>query len=170
MMKKTALIIVIMTAFCSGFAFNSMLSKQKNDEPFKKVTGIGGIFFKCKDPEKVKDWYNKNLGLKTDEYGTVFVWYQGADSTKKGYTQWTPFANNTKYFGTSSQDFMIDYRVADLDALVAELKKNNVTIVDSIERYNYGNFVHILDCEGNKVQLWQPIDTAYGKFENDQTK
>ena len=169
-MKKIAfLIVIIITAFCSGFTFSSMLSKQKSNQSFKKVTGIGGIFFKCKNPEKIKNWYNKNLGLKTDAYGTVFVWYQGADSTKKAYTQWTPFKNTTKYFGDSSQKFMIDYRVADLDALVTQLKKDNVTVVDSIERYNYGSFVHVLDCEGNKVELWQPIDTAYGKFPDDQT-
>lgn len=92
-MKKTILIIAaIAISFCSGFAFNSIITKQKsNNQPIKKVTGIGGIFFKCKDPEKLKDWYNKNLGLNTDKYGTNFVWYQGADSTKKGYTQWSLF-------------------------------------------------------------------------------
>ena len=80
------------------------------------------------------------------------------DSTKKGLTQWNPFPENTKYFEPSAKDFMINYRVENLEALVEELKKENVTIVDKIESYDYGKFVHILDIEGNKIQLWEPKD------------
>jgi predicted enzyme related to lactoylglutathione lyase len=78
------------------------------------------------------------------------------DSTKKGLTQWNPFPENTKYFEPSTKDFMINYRVENLEALVEELRKENVTIVDKIETYDYGKFVHILDIEGNKIQLWEP--------------
>jgi predicted enzyme related to lactoylglutathione lyase len=127
----------------------------------KKVTGIGGIFFKCKDPNAVNEWYKSHLGLNTGPYGASFEWLE-ADPTpegpKKGLTQWNPFAENTKYFEPSAKDFMINYRVADLEALVAELKKENVTILDAIECYDYGKFVHILDIEGNKIQLWEPKD------------
>ena len=87
-----------------------------------------------------------------------FEWYEGADSAKKGQTQWTTFPETTKYFEPSTKDFMINYRVENLEALVDELKKNGVTIVDTIETYDYGKFVHILDAEGNKVQLWEPKD------------
>ena len=124
----------------------------------KKVTGIGGIFFKCKDPKKMTEWYQNNLGLNTNPYGATFDWYEGADSTKKGQTQWTPLSETTKYFAPSTKDFMINYRVENLEALVEELKKNGVTLVDSIETYDYGKFIHILDAEGNKVQLWEPKD------------
>jgi len=124
----------------------------------KKVTGIGGIFFKCKDPNKIKEWYQKHLGLDTNPYGASFEWYEEPDSTKKALTQWTPFPETTKYFDPSGKDFMINYRVADLVGLVEELKKEGVTILDSIETYDYGKFVHILDAEGNKIQLWEPID------------
>ena len=124
----------------------------------KKVTGIGGVFFKCKDPEKMKDWYKTHLGLNTGPYGASFEWYQEADGKKKGLTQWNPFKETTKYFEPSPKEFMINYRVDDLEALVEELKQNGVTIVDNIETYDYGKFVHILDMEGNKVELWQPID------------
>ncbi len=123
-----------------------------------KVTGIGGIFFKCKDPHKMKAWYHKNLGLNTNPYGATFEWYQRADSTTKSTTQWTPFAETTKYFEPSTKDFMINYRVENLLALVEELKGNGVTIVDDVENYDYGKFVHILDEEGNKIQLWEPIE------------
>ena len=124
----------------------------------KKVTGIGGIFFKCKDPNKMKEWYKEHLGMDTNQYGASFEWRQDNDPTKKGTTQWSPFSETTKYFDPSTKDFMINYRVDNLEALVEELKKENVTIVDKIETYDYGKFVHILDPEGNKIQLWEPKD------------
>lgn len=102
----------------------------------KKVTGIGGIFFKCKDPNKIKEWYKIHLGLDTNDYGANFEWREDADPTKKGSTTWSPFSDKTKYFEPSTRDFMINYRVENLEALVEELKKEGVTIVDSIEAYD----------------------------------
>ena len=165
-MKKTALIVfIIATSFLSGFAFKTILTTRQNNQlKTRKVTGIGGIFFKCKDPNKVKEWYKTYLGLNTNQYGTVFEWYQGADSTKKGFTQWSPFAEKTKYFAPSTKEFMINYRVENLQQLVEELKLNHITIVDSIETYDYGKFVHIIDIEGNKLELWEPNDVAYEKL------
>jgi predicted enzyme related to lactoylglutathione lyase len=124
----------------------------------KKVTGIGGIFFKCKDPNAANEWYKKNLGIEANQYGASFEWRDVDDSSKKGLTQWSTFKDETKYFEPSSKDFMINYRVDNLEALVEELKKENVTIVDAIESYDYGKFVHILDLEGNKIQLWEPAE------------
>lgn len=165
-MRKTALIVLIIaTSFFSGFAFKTILTaRQNNANGIKKVTGIGGIFFKCKDPKKVKEWYKTYLGLNINDYGAVFEWYQGADSTKKGFTQWSPFNEKTKYFEPSTKEFMINYRVANLQALVDELKFNHVTVVDSIESYDYGKFVHIVDIEGNKLELWEPNDVAYERL------
>ncbi len=122
----------------------------------KKVTGIGGVFFKCKDPNAVNEWYKQHLGFDTTKYGTSFEWLHADDSSKKGLTQWNPFPETTKFFDPSAKEFMVNYRVDDLEALVAELKKENVTILDNIETYDYGKFVHILDLEGNKIQLWEP--------------
>lgn len=130
----------------------------------KKVTGIGGIFFKCKDPNKMRAWYQTHLGLNTNQYGAVFEWYQGADSTKKGFTTWSPFTEKTKYFEPSTKEFMINYRVENLEALVEQLKEEGVTIVDNIETVEYGKFVHILDAEGNKIELWEPNDIEYEKL------
>lgn len=135
-----------------------------------KVTGIGGIFFKCKDPDKMKEWYSKNLGLQTDQYGTTFEWRQSDDSKKKGYTQWSPFTDTTTYFAPSSKDYMINYRVDDIESLVEQLKKQGVTIVDEIEAFEYGKFVHILDMEGNKIELWEPNDDEYDKIVDGRTK
>jgi predicted enzyme related to lactoylglutathione lyase len=158
-MKKTSFIILVITAsFLSGFAFKTIISKQLNKTAMKKVTGIGGIFFKCKDPKKMKEWYKTHLGLDTNDYGATFEWREESDSTKKGSTSWSPFAETTKYFEPSTKDFMINYRVTDLEALVEELKKEDVTVVDKIESYDYGKFVHIIDMEGNKIELWEPKD------------
>ncbi len=160
-MKKTILILLITaTSFCFGFAVKTILTFQqtKNTKKMKKVTGIGGVFFKCKDPKAINEWYKTHLGFDTTPYGTNFEWRQNDDSTKKGLTQWNTFAEKTKYFEPSTKDFMINYRVDNLEALVEELKKENVTILDKIETYDYGKFVHILDPEGNKIQLWEPID------------
>ncbi|MBK8674333.1 MAG: VOC family protein [Bacteroidetes bacterium] len=136
----------------------------------KKVTGIGGIFFKCKDPIALKAWYQNHLGIVTDDYGSTFEWHQGADSTKKGYTQWSPFKETTKYFEPSQKEFMINYRVEDLEKLVEQLEKEGVTIVDKIETFEYGKFVHIMDMEGNKIELWEPKDDEYEKIVGGVTK
>ncbi|MDH7460073.1 VOC family protein [Chitinophagaceae bacterium 26-R-25] len=165
-MKKTPLLILIIAiSFCFGFAFKSIISNQSDKHAsIKKVTGIGGIFFKCKDPKKIREWYKTNLGLNTNQYGAVFEWYQGADSTKKGFTQWSPFKETTKYFEPSTKEFMINYRVENMAALLEELKKNGVIITDTVQSAEYGKFVHILDPENNKIELWEPNDVEYEKL------
>ncbi|MFN5628735.1 MAG: VOC family protein [Bacteroidota bacterium] len=122
----------------------------------KKVTGIGGVFFKCKNPETIKEWYKQHLGLNTNQYGTTFEWRKEDKPEEKGSTQWSPFSETTKYFEPSSKEFMINYRVDNLEQLVQELKKEGVTICDEIEVYEYGKFIHIIDPEGNKIELWEP--------------
>ena len=157
MKKNIILIITLSLTFCLGFTVNSVISTINEDTQTDRVTGIGGIFFKCKDPQKVTEWYKEHLGLDTNPYGASFEWYETPDSTRKAETQWTPFPETTEYFGSSSQDFMINYRVKNLKSLVKELKEEGVTIVDKIETYDYGKFVHLLDIEGNRIQLWEPV-------------
>lgn len=161
--RALAIIVALLaTSFGLGFAVSNLITNKSNsDATMKRVTGIGGIFFKCKDPKNMKEWYKTHLGLNTNQYGTVFEWRQAADSTKKGFTQWSPFKESTHYFDPSEKDFMINYRVADLEGLVAELKTEGVTVLDTIESYTYGKFVHILDAERNKVELWEPNDVVY---------
>ncbi len=136
----------------------------------KRVTGIGGIFFKSEDPAKIKQWYEKHLGLQTDQWGTNFEWRQADDSTKKGFTQWSPFRESTSYFEPSQKDIMINYRVQDLVWLVDQLEKEGVKVLDEIETHEYGKFVHILDPEGNKIELWEPNDDEYDKIVEGRTK
>lgn len=135
-----------------------------------KVTGIGGIFFKSKDVKSLNNWYYTNLGLAPNDYGSMFEWRDSDDKTI-AYTQWSPFSNKTKYFQPSKKDFMINYRVDNLEALLNKLKANNVTVLDTIETYDYGKFLHILDCDSNKVELWEPIDGSFTKlYEGKTTK
>ena len=165
MKKKIFFTLTLVATFALGFAFKSFLTTITHNEPSKKkVTGIGGIFFKCKEPAKMREWYSTHLGLNTNQYGAVFEWRQGADTAKKGFTQWSLFKETTKYFEPSTKDFMINYRVEDLTALVEQLKKENVTVADSIETVEYGKFVHIIDMEGNKIELWEPNDVEFEKL------
>lgn len=171
-MKRTILILLALAAaFGMGFTFNSMVSEFTGRRTaMKKVTGIGGIFFKCKYPEKMKEWYKTHLGINADQYGTKFEWRQGDDSSKYGCTQWSPFSEKSKYFDPSTKEFMINYRVENLERLVEELKKEGVTITDSIETYDFGKFIHIMDAEGNKIELWEPVDEDYAKVVGRQSK
>lgn len=136
----------------------------------KKVTGIGGVFFKVKDPDKTKEWYAKNLGLNTGQYGTGFEWRSSEKPDQKGFTQWSPMKDDTTYFNPSTKDFMINYRVENLEELLEELKKEGVRILDKIEEYEYGKFVHILDPDGHSIELWEPNDEVYDQLTKGRTK
>jgi predicted enzyme related to lactoylglutathione lyase len=165
MKRPTFLFLSLAISFCFGFAFKTITIKKSNDTIImKKVTGIGGIFFKCKDPKQMNEWYHTHLGINTNQYGAVFEWRQGADPSKLGFTTWSPFKETTKYFEPSTRDFMINYRVENLEALVEQLRKDGVTITDNIETVEYGKFVHIMDIEGNKIELWEPNDVEYEKM------
>ncbi|MHA7055622.1 VOC family protein [Aquimarina sp. M1] len=125
----------------------------------KRVTGLGGFFFKTKDPKTTKEWYGKHLGLPVDDYGCTFWWKdkEGNDCS----TQWSPFKDDTTYFSPSTKEFMMNFRVENLTALLKTLKQEGVTIVGEIEEYEYGKFGWILDPDGNKIELWEPIDQAF---------
>ena len=132
---------------------------QYDSTTMAKVTGIGGIFFKCKNVKEMKQWYKDNLGIESDDYGHTFKWYEEKNSDKLGRTVWSPFPEGTDYFGDPGQQVMINYRVDDIERLVEQLRQEGVTIVDDIQDYEgIGKFVHILDGEGNRIELWQPLE------------
>jgi len=135
-----------------------------------KVTGIGGIFFRTKDPSKTKEWYGKNLGLAISEYGSSFEFRNANRPDEVNYLQWSPFEEQTTYFDPSEKEFMINYRVQNIEGLVRKLRENGVTVVDEIEEYEYGKFVHIMDPEGNKIELWEPIDSVFTEMGGTTTK
>ncbi|CAI8414479.1 MAG: Uncharacterised protein [Formosa sp. Hel3_A1_48] len=122
----------------------------------KKVTGIGGIFFKAKDPETTKKWYAQHLGLKVDAYGSTFWWKDQND--KDCLTQWSPFKDDTDYFDPSAQSFMVNYRVDNLSDLVTSLQASGVELIGEIQEFDYGKFAWIMDPDGHKIELWEPVD------------
>jgi predicted enzyme related to lactoylglutathione lyase len=122
-----------------------------------KVTGIGGIFFFSDNPQETKQWYIKNLGLEISEWGSVSFESRNVDRPDEiNSLQWSPFKKGDEYFSPSKKDFMINYRVQNIEGLVNKLKENGVTILDNIVTYDFGKFVHIMDTEGNKIELWEP--------------
>lgn len=123
----------------------------------KRVTGIGGIFFKSRDPERLESWYEKHLGIVAGEDGSVtFRWREPDDPAAEGCTAWAPFPADTTYFAPSASTWMINYRVDDLDALLAELRREGVVVDERIEEQEYGRFGWAMDPEGNRIELWEP--------------
>ncbi len=131
---------------------------MKNEDKEPKVTGIGGVFFLSENTDSLKKWYSENLGFSTDEYGSTFPSRNMTHPDEVNYLQWSPFKKDTDYFEPSKREFMINYRVQNLEGLLTKLQENGVTILDEIASYSYGKFVHIMDLEGNKIELWEPID------------
>jgi len=132
-----------------------------SNKDLKRVTGLGGFFFKSEHPNAIKDWYKNHLGIPTDQYGWTF-WWKDADGNDCS-TQWSPFEAKTNYFNPSEKQFMMNFRVHDLEALLKVLKEEGVTIVGEMETYDYGKFGWIVDPEGNKIELWEPIDSAFSE-------
>ena len=124
----------------------------------KRVTSIGGIFFKSDDPERLYRWYEKHLGIAREPHGqgAAFHWQEPNDPGKDGLTAWAIFPSSTKYFDPSRASWMINYRVEDLDALLAALKAEGVEIDPHREDYDYGRFAWISDPDGNRIELWEP--------------
>ena len=121
-----------------------------------KVTGVGGIFFFSNDPSVMREWYEKNLGIVSSEYGTSFESRNMDNPEEVNTLQWCLFKQGSEYFAPSKKEFMINYRVQNIEGMVNKLKENGVTILDDIVTYDYGKFVHIMDAEGNKIELWEP--------------
>ncbi|MCA6074570.1 VOC family protein [Fulvivirga sedimenti] len=139
---------------------------EKHPVPAREpgVTGPGGFFFKCKDPEMVKTWYRENLGILTGQYGAQWQWRKESTGNEPGFTVWSAFKDDTDYFEPSQHDFMINYRVNDLEGLLSKMKSNGVQQVGKLEVYDYGKFAWVLDPEGRKIELWEPIDKEYIKI------
>jgi predicted enzyme related to lactoylglutathione lyase len=172
------LIIAIIVASCNQPTNNNMTDKTNKPEQKKtvvsdttpRVTGIGGIFFFSSNPNETNEWYAENLGLAIGDNGSPFEFRNANDPDEINYLIWSPFEKGSDYFTPSKKDFMINYRVQNIEGLVKKLKKKGVTIVDTIESYDYGKFVHIMDPDGNKIELWEPVDSVFTKMGGKTTK
>lgn len=123
----------------------------------KRVTGIGGIFFKARDPKALAEWYRVHLGVPVETWGgAAFRWASPDNPSGAGTTAWNPFAADTGYFEPSLAPFMVNYRVADLHALLAALRSEGCNVVDKVDESEFGKFGWVIDLEGNKAELWEP--------------
>lgn len=122
----------------------------------KRVTGLGGVFFKSQNPGALKDWYKKHLEIDSGEHGAMFFWRDHEDPAREGNTVWSIFPDDTDYFRPGTREFMFNYRVENLEELLRLLKQEGVEIVGEIEEYPYGKFGWIMDPDGNKIELWEP--------------
>ena len=123
----------------------------------RRVTGIGGVFFKAKDPKALADWYRTHLGLNVEKWGgTAFRWVTEENPRGIGSTAWSPLKEDTSYFAPSTASFMVNYRVEDLHALLKALREEGCQVQDKVEESEYCKFGWVMDPEGNKVELWQP--------------
>lgn len=166
-MNKTITTISIVTLLASCNTTTKKLDNMEDNQTdysskpldtTPKVTGIGGIFFYSDNPKETQEWYAKNLGIETNEWGSSSFETRNIDRPDEiNSLQWKPFKKGDEYFSPSKKEFMINYQVQNLEGLVKQLQVNGVTVLDSIETFDYGKFVHILDKEGNKIELWEPI-------------
>jgi predicted enzyme related to lactoylglutathione lyase len=133
---------------------------ESNNTKKGRVTGIGGIFFTAQNPAELRAWYKQNLGMPVTDYGCNFEWREHDQPEKVGSTVWSPFKEGTSYFQPSTREFMINFRVEHLDELLAELEAAGVKLLKPVESFEYGRFAHIMDPEGNKLELWEAADES----------
>ncbi len=157
MRHKIILTALLISVFINISAFKRLESKTYMENK-GKIIGIGGVFFKSEDHKSLKKWYAENMGMDIDEYGTHFKWKNEEHPNLHGITQWSPFEESMafSYFKPSEKPYMINYIVDDMEAIVKKLKKNGVKILDEVREYDNGKFVHTIDPEGNKIELWEP--------------
>ncbi len=164
-MIKIVPIILLTTLFSGCNTTNKANIVLDNKEKIKaldttpKVIGIGGIFFISDNLKESREWYAKNLGFEINAWGSSTFESRNVNKPEKvNSLQWTPFKKGSTYFAPSKKEFMINYQVQNIEGLVSKLKENGVSIVDSITTFAYGKFIHIMDTQGNKIELWEPIE------------
>jgi predicted enzyme related to lactoylglutathione lyase len=121
-----------------------------------KVTGIGGVLIECADPQAMRQWYHQHLGISNDPYGAQFKWRQHNNPEHEGTTVWCPIGAEAGYFAPSTKGFMVNFRVQHIEALLEQLQQAGITIIGELQSFDYGKFAHIIDPEGNKIELWEP--------------
>ena len=122
----------------------------------KRVTGIGGIFFKGKDPDKLREWYRQHLGIESENWGGFAFQWRDDPQKDGGSTIWSVFPDSTNYFNPSTQPFMINFRVANLQDLLQQLRAEGVNVDGEGEESEFGRFAWVMDPEGNRIELWEP--------------
>ena len=128
---------------------------MKKAAEMESVTGIGGVFMKARDPKAMAAWYRDHLGIQVKNGYAAFDWREKENPDRMGHTTWTLFPTNTTYFGSSTSPYMVNYRVANLDRMIEQLKSGGVA-VEKVKDYDYGRFTWLTDPEGTRIELWEP--------------
>lgn len=126
-----------------------------------RILGVGGVFVKTQNAKGLRTWYNEQLGIQTNDYGALFEFRNANKPDQKDYLQWGTFPDNTDYFAPSEKEFMLNFRVDDLHAYLEKLAAQGITPIGEIQEYDYGKFAHIVDPEGTKIELWEPVEPAW---------
>ena len=164
--KLRNLVASVIGAFTVGAfvgAYFPTTSAQTTDDLERFVTGIGGVFFRADDPESTRTWYREHLGIVGEGPGVSYYWREQDNPERVGFTVWSVFPRDTEYFGGSSQEFMVNYRVRDLDLLLERLRNAGIEQVKELEEYPYGRFAWVEDIDGNRVELWEPVYDSSGE-------
>lgn len=166
-MTKTRLAVItfVMGLIIGGALAVKAVQRTASQTEGPGVSGIGGVFFKAENPAKLRAWYQRHLGIDAKGQGVNFFWRERDDAERFGMTVWSLFPKDSDYFGTGGQDFMVNYRVRDLDALLARLREQGVQQAGATEEYWYGRFAWVLDGEGNRIELWEPVDLSPDEFD-----
>ena len=133
----------------------------------QRVVGIGGTFFRSKRPRELADWYRKHLGMTNENNVAIFAWRSRRNVNRVGHTIWSLFPDDTLYFGSKRQKFMLNYRVRDLGGILAQLRRGRVRVEEKIEESEYGRFAWATDPEGNRFELWEPPKRGYKPSEKE---
>lgn len=176
-MKSPSFLLALILIILQGCIMNKseeipqkVLIKTEPQDTLPRVTGIGGIFFKGNNPDSLNNWYSQQLGINVSEHGAPFEFRNGNNPDEVNYLIWAVHDSSTSYMDPSEAPFMINYRVQHIEKLVDRLAKNGTKIIDTIADYPYGKFVHVLDPEGNILELWEPIDSVLTAIGGETTK
>lgn len=167
-MKKFSFLLILGILFsaCQQGAdqHTNVVNEEISDsvvlDTIPRVTGVGGIFFGSENPEELRKWYGTHLGLAIDDYGSPFEFRNALRPDEVNYLRWSPAKSGSAFFDSLDKELIINYRVNNIEGLVRKLESKGIEMLDSIQDYPYGRFVHLMDPEGYKIELWEPVDSV----------
>lgn len=162
--------LVLLFTSCNDNKTNQLHNLTNNTkiissaDTIPRITGIGGLFFISEKPDSLQMWYKEKLGFKTDDYGAVFEFRNALQKNELNYLRWSVFKKGNHYLKPGKSNFMINYRVFNLSSYIKQLESKGIVFLDSMQTFDYGKFIHLMDADSNKIELWEPIDSILTKI------